>query len=385
VPARIVAVAGEVSGDHQGGGLIAALRRARPELHVSAVGGPAMAAAGADVLIDSTRWGVIGYAEAYARLPVFAVRFWRVARLIERLRPELLLLVDFPGMNRELVARFSGRLPIAYFFPPQTYGRRGASASRMARAAVRLLAVFPFEAEAYRRAGADVVYVGHPAVDEAAAAAPREASRAEWGIRDAPLIGVLPGSRAQEVRALLPAMLAGVRDLARSQPIRCVLPLAAPHLGPAAAAAAEAAGVDVLVVVGRALDVMAASDAVVVASGTAPLEAACLGTPMVIVYRVSATTEWIARRFVLAPGMERIGFSIPNIVLGRRAIPEVLQREVTGPHIRDELSRLLRDGGRRQRADLAEVRERLGPGGALARAAGEVIRLLDTQAAPTIR
>jgi len=353
---------------------------------VWAVGGPAMASAGADVLIDSTRWGVIGYVEAYVRLPLFAMRFWRLVRLIEQLRPDLLVLIDFPGMNRELVRRFSGRLPIAYFFPPQTYGRRGTSAARMARAAVRLLAVFPFEAEAYRRAGADVVYVGHPAVDEAgAASASRDALRAEWNAPgDATVLGLLPGSRAREVRTLLPPMLDAARDLARERRIYCVLPLAAPHLRPLATSAIVRAGVAVRVVDGRALDVMAAADAIVVASGTAPVQAACVGVPMVVVYSVSPMTEWIARRFVLTPEAGRAGFSTPSIVLGRPVVPELLQHAVTGPRIRDELSRILHGGGARQRVDLAEVRHRLGPPGVLDRAAAEVIRLLDRRAAPTI-
>ena len=134
-----------------------ALGRQRPDLALLGVGGAEMAAAGVDVLVDSTRWGVIGYIETYIRLPIFAARFWALTRLIDRLRPDLLLLIDFPGMNRELVRHYSGRIPMVYFFPPHTYGRRGRSAARMAQAAVRLLAVLPFEAEAYRRAGADVV------------------------------------------------------------------------------------------------------------------------------------------------------------------------------------------------------------------------------------
>jgi len=345
-----------------------------------------MAASGADVLVDSTRWGVIGYAEAYIRLPVFAARFWRLVRLVERLRPDLLVLIDFPGMNRELVARFSGRLPIVYFFPPQTYGRRGRSAVRMAGAAVRLLAVFPFEAEAYRRAGADVLYVGHPAVDAAdRAARARDALRAEWDAGDGVLLGLLPGSRAQEIKSLLPPMLDAARSLAERQRIRCVLPLASPHLRPAVASAVARSRAAVRVVDGRALDVMAAADAIAVASGTAPVEAACVGVPMVVVYRVSRLTEWIARRFVLTPDVGRAGFSVPSIVLGRPFVPELLQQAVTGPRLRDELARLLGGGGAAMRADLAEVRRRLGPPGVMDRVAAEVLGALDRRVVPTIR
>ncbi len=170
---------------------------------IAGTGGGEMVTAGVDVLIESLEWGVIGYVEAYARLTIFALRFWTLVRLVRRYHPDLLILVDFPGMNRELVRHFSGRVPMVYFVPPQTAFRRGASAMRMARAAVRLLAVLPFEAEAYRRAGADVAFIGHPAVDVVRAPArSSEQLRAEWGITRGLVVGLLPGSRLQEIRRL---------------------------------------------------------------------------------------------------------------------------------------------------------------------------------------
>jgi lipid-A-disaccharide synthase len=385
----VFVVAGEVSGDHQAARLIEMLRQARPDIEIVGAGGGRMAAAGAHVLIDTTAWGLIGYAEAYIRLPVFGLRYLRLVRLIERTRPDLLVLVDFPGMNRELVRRFSGRCPIVYYVPPQTYGRRGRSASRMARAAVRLLAVLPFEADAYRRAGADVVYVGHPAVGEQA---PR--TNGGGGIPSAhraraddsgPLVALLPGSRVQEIRALLPPILDAARDLAARCGARFVLPLAARHLEADVTAAIAASGVPVHVADGRAAATLAAADAAIVASGTAAVEAACAGVPMVIVYRLSALTAWIARRFVVTTELDRCGFSIPNIVLGRRAVPELVQREVSGPRIAREVEALLRpESAARARADLAEVCRRLGPPGAVARAAGEVLAVLDSRAKATI-
>jgi lipid-A-disaccharide synthase len=385
---RVFVVAGEVSGDHQAARLIGALRRARPDLDITGAGGGRMAAAGARVLVDSTAWGLIGYAEAYIRLPLFALRYFRLVRLIERERPDLLLLVDFPGMNRELARRFSGRLPIVYYVPPQTYARRGRSAARMARAAVRLLAVLPFEAEAYRRAGADAIYVGHPAVDEAAArpveaagraAAPAEAEGA------GPLVALLPGSRAQEIRALLPPMLDAARELAARRGARFVLPLASPHLEAGVTAAIASSGVPVRIADGRAVETLAAADVAVLASGTAAVEAACAGVPMVVVYRVSPLTAWIARRFVITADLDRSGFSIPNIVLGRRAIPELLQDAVRGPRIAREVEGLLEPAAAaRTRADLAEVCRRLGPAGAVERAAAEVLAALDSGVKATI-
>ena len=335
-------------------------------------GGSRMAAAGATILVDSSAWGVIGYAEAYVRLPVFALRYLRLVRLIERARPDLLLLVDFPGMNRELVRRFSGRRRMIYFVPPQTYARRGRSAARMARAVVRLLTVLPFEADAYRRAGADVVHVGHPAVDEVTPV------NTPVGGRDGPLVALLPGSRRQEIRTLLPPMLDAARRLAAGRRARFVLPLASPHLEAGVTAAVASSGVPVHVADGCAVETMAGADVAVLASGTAAVEAACARVPMVVVYRVSPLTAWIARRFVINEDLERTGFSVPNIVLGRRAVPELLQDHVTGPLIAREVEALLDPAAAaRVREDLAEVRRRLGPPGAVERASAEVLGALD--------
>lgn len=385
---HLFVVAGEVSGDHQGQLIATALRRLRPDLRISGVGGAEMASAGVNILRETVRWGVIGYVETYVRLPVFALRFWTLVRLIERACPDLLLLIDFPGMNRELAGRFASRIPTVYYFPPQTYGRRGHSASRMARHPVRLLAVLPFEAQAYERAGADVRFVGHPAVDTTAMSpASRGTLRAEWGIAAGPAVGLLPGSRTQEVRSLLPPMLDAARRLHAARGAAFLLPVAAHHLRPAIEAAVASSGVPVRLVNGRALDVMAGSDVVVAASGTALVEAACLGVPVVAVYRLSRLTEWIARRFVVPSDLGRVGFSIPNIVMGRRVVPELLQEDVTGPRISTEVDRLLTDqaAAAAMREDLGEVRRRLGPPGVLERAAGEVLRMLDSRTAGTLR
>jgi lipid-A-disaccharide synthase len=385
---RIVIIAGEISGDHQGAHLARTLRRVRPDLAISGVGGPQMRGAGVDLLVDSVRWGVIGYAETYVRLPLFAIRFWRLVRIIERTRPDLLVLVDFPGMNRELVRHFSGRLPMVYLCPPQTYGRRGRSAARMARAAVRLLAVLPFEAEAYARAGADVTFVGHPAVDTVAEAPASAASlRAEWGVRSGPVVGLLPGSRTQEVGSLLPPMLDAAERLHAAHGGEFLLPVAGSHLAPHVERAVGRAAIPIRLIDGRAFDVMKAADAVVVASGTATVEAACVGVPMVVVYRVSWLTEWIIRRFVITPDPVREGYSLPSIIVGRPIVPELLQDDVNGARIFAEVERLLVDPILRERvgAALAEVRRRLGPPGVMERAAGEVLRVLDSRSEVTVR
>jgi lipid-A-disaccharide synthase len=250
----------------------------------------------------------------------------------------------------------------------------------MAADRIRLLAVLPFEADVYRQAGADVIYVGHPAVDAAAGtAAPVRALREEWGIATGPVVGLLPGSRVQEIRSLLPPMLAAARDLRRTRGVNFVMPVASGGLLPAAQRIIAAEGVPVRVLTGRAVDAMRAADVVVVKAGTAPVEAACVGVPMVVVYRLGRLTEWIARRFVFDHSAYRGGFSVPNIVLRRRAVPELFNESVSGPRISAEVGRLLSDPEtrRRMRADLEEVKRRLGPPGVADRAAQEALRVLD--------
>lgn len=276
---------------------------------------------------------------------------------------------------------------MVYFIPPQTIFRRGASAARMAKAAVRLLAVLPFEAETYRRAGANVAFIGHPAVDAVRAPGPSaQQLRAEWGIAGGVVAGLLPGSRLQEIRRLLPPMLDAAGEMRASRSVSWVLPVASPFLQSPVERAVSRSRAAVRVIRGRALDVMRAADVVVLASGTASVEAACAGVPMVVVYRLSRFTDWIARRFVVTPEFYRIGFSIPNIVLERRAVPDLLNEEASGARIRAEVERLLDDAAARtrMREDLAEVERRLGPPGVMERAADETLRMLDSHGQVTL-
>jgi lipid-A-disaccharide synthase len=380
-------VAGEVSGDHQGALLAAALRRRRPDLAIAAAGGAELASAGVDVLLGTAGWGVIGYWETYLRLPVFIARYWTLLRLIDRYRPDLLVLVDFPGMNREVAHHFARRMPVAYFFPPQTYARRGRTAARMAADPIRLLTVLPFEAEAYDHAGADVVYVGHPAVDAVAGTTGSiQTLREEWGITSRAVIGLLPGSRRQEIQGLLPPMLAAARQLSAARAVEFLLPVASGMLSSGVRRMVAGSGVPVHMIEGRAIDVIRASDVIVVKAGTAPVEAACAGIPMVVVYRLAGITEWIVRRFVLDRGVYGVGFSIPNIILGRRTVPELYNESVNGSQISAEVERLLSDPAARARmcADLEEVKGRLGPPGVLDRAAQEALGLLDRNRGLTI-
>jgi len=363
-------LAGETSGDVHAAHLARALRAQFPGLELVGVGGPRMAEAGVQVLVDSSGWGVVGYAESYVRVPVFVLRFRRVLGLLRRLRPQALVLVDFPGFNVFVARAASSWVPTVYYFPPMAHGRKGRRAQVLAGLPVRVLVTLPFEYEAYKAAGADVAFVGHPAVDLTRPTRPREALWADLGLRPGvPLVALLPGSRTQEVRALLPVQVAAWQLLRRrGSPVQAAVAVASERLRPLVGAVLQHAGVQLPAPTGCTHDLLAYADAAVVASGTATLEAAVLGTPMVVVYRVSRPTEWIARCVATVPWV-----SLPNLLAGRQVVPELLQGLCRPDLVAEELEGLL-DPGRRQQvqAALQEVVATLGPPGAVERAAREV-------------
>ncbi|MGH2454139.1 MAG: lipid-A-disaccharide synthase [bacterium] len=369
-------VAGEVSGDIYGADLAAALRRRRPDLNLVGVGGPRMEAAGVRHLLDSEAWGVIGWMEALPQVPVFLRRLGVVMSAIEATNPAGVVLIDFPGFNLPLARRLGRRRPVAYFMPPMVSTRRGDRAGAVARLGLRLLAAFPFEADAYRRAGADVVFIGHPALDRVRPSAGPGEVRARLGFPlDAPVVALLPGSRRGELRRHLPVMVEALSRLRHDHPqLRAVLPVAAPAFRDMVEREVAALAAPVALLEGgsqEAYDALSAADFAAVASGTATLEAMCLGLPMVVIYRLSRLTWWYATRFVAAVSTA----ALPSLLAGRRVVPELLQDALTSQALAATLSTWLGDGRARaaMAAELLALRARLGEGGAVDRAAGEIL------------
>jgi len=372
---RVFLLAGEASGDVQAAHLAEALGRLLPEVELVGAGGPRMAEAGVRLVLDTSDWGVVGYVEAYVRIPVFALRFRRVLGLLRELRPDVLVLVDFPGFNVRVAKAACRSVPTVYYFPPMTYGRKGQRARVLAGLPVKVLATFPFEYEAYRAAGADVVFVGHPAADLVGPTVPRDRLWEQLGLQPGvPLLALLPGSRLQEVRSLLPVQLAAYRLLrARGLAVQAAVAVASERLGPVVREILWRCGVEVPAPVGRTHDLLAHAQAAAVASGTATLEAAVLGAPAVVVYRVSRPTEWIARRVATVPWV-----SLPNLLAGRPVLRELLQGDCRPEPLADALQELLSDPARAEevRRQLRTVAQALGPPGATDRAAQEVARVL---------
>src|SRR6266498_3027518 len=298
----IMLSAGEASGDLHGATLCRALREVAPDVRLVGMGGARMAEAGMEIMADPTGHAVVGMSEAVGQIPRLYRAYRALVRRIYEERPRALVLIDFPEFNLRLArqARRAG-VPVVYFIPPQLWAWRRGRIRQMARRVTKVLAVLPFEEKLYRDAGVPVDFVGHPLLDVLPLDLARDEARRSLGLDPSEaVVGLLPGSRREEVTRLLPPMLAAARRLASAGAARRFVLGLAPTVDRAAVEQllpqAEAAGAPrVEVVEGRTYEVMAGADVVLIASGTATLEAALLGVPMVVCYRVSRVTESVAR------------------------------------------------------------------------------------------
>lgn len=361
-------VAGEASGDLHGAQLARALSALAPGVWLTGMGGIRMAEAGVRLVEDLTGLAVVGGSEAVGRLPRLYRAYRTLARAMAETRPRGLVLIDFPEFNL-LLARVAKRLgiPVIYFVPPQVWAWRRGRVRRIARLVTKVLAVFPFEVPLYRSAGVPVEFVGHPLLDSLPRALDRAEARRRMALPDgSTLVGLLPGSRREEVERLLgPMTEAAARIQAAWPDVRFALALA-PTVKPEAVAAVAACPAKIDVLSGRTHEIMAAADLLLIASGTATLEAACLGTPMVVCYRVSRLSELIGRLLIRVPWI-----SLANILANRAVVPELLQDEATGERLAEEALSLLREPGRlaAQREAFCGIRGELGEPGVGERAA----------------
>jgi lipid-A-disaccharide synthase len=365
--------AGEVSGDQHAAALLTELRRLRPDLSAWGVGGPRLAAAGQRQIAGIEELSLVGITEVVPRLGSILALLRRLGRDLERRRPAIVLLVDAPDFNLRLArAAHALGLHVVYFITPQVWAWRRGRLRGIRRTVDLALCILPFEQAFFTAAGVRAEYVGHPLVDLVRPSAPAAQLRAALGLDPArPVIALLPGSRRSEVRALLPSLTGAAALLARRTPRpQFVVPAASPALCPLLAPlSGEPAAARI--VEGRAWDCLAAADAAVVASGTATLETALIGTPFVTVYRLSTLSHAIAKNLAHVRWA-----SLPNLLLGEPAVLELIQNKCRPETIAAEIERFLDDPAAavRLRDKCGKVRALLGPGGAAARAATAVAR-----------
>jgi len=373
---RIVLVAGEASGDLHGAALVEALRPRAPQLTFSGMGGLRMRRAGVHILADAGETAVVGVSELWEKRRALRAALRTLRGHLAEVRPALLICIDFPDFNL-LLARTARRLgiPVCYFISPQVWAWRRGRVRTIRRLVRKMLVLFPFEESLYRAAGVDVTFVGHPLLDALATVPPRERCRERLGVADGvKILGLLPGSRAAEIRRHLPLLLdAAARIRAEKPDVTVVLGLSDTADRSAVDAVVAQAQVPVQVVQGRTPEVMRAADFLLAVSGTVTLEAAVLGTPMLITYRVGRLSYWVGRMLIRVPFI-----GLPNLVAGKAIVPELLQQDATAGRLAATALEILQSPDRhaRMRAALAEVRRRLGEPGAVERAAREVLTLL---------
>jgi len=373
---HIAIVAGEASGDLHGAGLVEALRRRAPQLGFSGMGGVRMRTAGVRLLADAGETAVVGVSELWEKRRALRTALRALRAHLAEARPDLLICIDFPDFNL-LLARTARRfgIPVCYFISPQVWAWRRGRVRTIRRLVRKMLVLFPFEESLYRAAGVDVTFVGHPLLDALAAVPSRERCRERLGIADGvKVLGLLPGSRAAELRRHLPLLLdAAGKVRAEESGVVVLLGLSETAERAAAEAAVAKAGVPTQVIQSRTHEVIRAADFLLAVSGTVTLEAAILETPMLITYRLGTLSSWLARCLI------RVAFvGLPNLVADAAIVPELLQHDATPEKLAATALDVLRSPARQDgmRAALADVRKRLGQPGAFERAAREVLTLL---------
>lgn len=359
---KLYLVAGEASGDNHGAALMQSLRRLRPDLALLGRGGPRMKAMTRDRFNDwSDEAGVIGLWEVVKHYPYFRREFAKTLDEIAISEPDAVVLIDYPGFNLRLARALRARSlggKIIYYISPQVWAWNRSRIPRMARSLDLMLCIFPFEAELYEQSGLRTIFVGHPMIENL------EAKRTNPP-RDPNLIGLFPGSRAREVRKLMPILIAVMRELHAQRPeLRFEIAAASALLGERIKRdlqpCADSLG-GVAVVVGATAETMQRSVAGVVASGTATLEAAFFRLPFVLIYKV-ATMTYLAGRMLIE--VKHLG--MPNVLANREIVPEFIQGNAQPSAIASEVLKLVDDRARREQmlADFEEVIAKLGKGGA---------------------
>ena len=376
----VLMVAGEASADLHGSNLVKAMKRLDPDIVFWGIGGEKMDRAGVRILISASHMAVVGMTEVLNKLPVIARASRKLKSILKKNRPDLLILLDYPGFNIH-IARTAKRfqVPVLYYISPQVWAWRSGRVKKMSRRIDRMAVILPFEEEFYSRRGMRVDYVGHPLMDASGIGKQKEKcgkihSYPFTSDFRYPVIGLLPGSRNEEIKNLFPDMLRSVEIMKRRYPeMHCLLPLA-PTIEPEFIQSFienPAAGIDIIR--GDIQRVLSLCDVVLVASGTATLDAAIAEVPMVIVYRVSRVSYWIGKRVIKVPYI-----GLVNLVAGEKVVPELIQQEVTPQRIASEALAILENADIREqmKKNLGLVKERLGGRGASGKTAEIALEMM---------
>jgi lipid-A-disaccharide synthase len=370
---------GEPSGDLYAGALAKELLRKDPATVITGFGGDRLQAAGASLTGNFAGLSVTGLLEVARVVPRTYATYRRLVNEAAAIRPDVFVAIDFPDFNFTLAkaVRKLG-VPVVYYISPQLWAWRRGRMKTMRRIADRVLVIFPFEQQIYEAAGVPVEWVGHPLLDVADTPEPRQTFLADLGLdHDRPVVGLLPGSRRNEVRAILPDLVRAAALIRARVPAAQFVVARAPHLGDAAfeplvASDSGGSAPAFTVIQGRTDDVLAAADVALVASGTATVQAAFHECPMVVVYRLSGLTYRLGKPFIHVDT-----YAMANLIAGSRVVPELIQDAFTPEAVAGEALRVLTDPAYAAavRGALRSVKAKLGQPGASARAAEAVLEV----------
>lgn len=371
---KVLVSAGEESGDRYAAELVEALQRRWERAEFFGCAGPRLRAAGVRPVVDAKRLAVVGLVEVVRHLPEIRREFHKIVAAAERERPDLVILTDSPDFHLRVAKKLAPLgAPVIQLVAPQVWAWRGWRVRQMRRVLAHVLCIFPFEEAFFRQRGVPATYIGHPLAGRVRPALSRkEFFRKHRLPAERPLIAVLPGSRRGEAARHLPVLLEAARQLNGWRAMSFLL--AASRSTGEAFFAGRLAGSGIQVVEGETAEALAHADAALVASGTATIEAALAGTPMVTFYRVHAATWILGKWFVDVPF-----FSMVNLIAGRKIVPELIQSDCTAERLAHEVRLLLEDPGRQEkmRSELAEVGRRLaGDEHAMERAANIIEQVL---------
>jgi lipid-A-disaccharide synthase len=365
----VMIIAGEASGDMHGAGLVREMLKIDPTLNFYGIGGNRLRDAGVKLFACVAEMAVVGLTEVFSKLGKFIKVMNLMKQSLDEVRPDLVILIDYAGFNLRVARAAHKRgIKVFYYISPQVWASRPGRIRKIKKYVNKMAVILPFEVDTYGRKGFAVEYVGHPLLDSVKANYSKAESRKKFSLpQDKTIIGLLPGSRISEVEKLLPEMLQAAVSLAQKFPdIQFVLPLAETLQEEIVSGAISLSGVNIKVISGDTYDVISCTDLAIVASGTATLETALLGVPMIIIYKISPLTYFIGKMIVT---VKNIG--IVNIIAGKTIVPELIQDEAAGVNIAAEALAILTNDERKKEiiSQLAEIRAKLGKPGAAIRAA----------------
>jgi lipid-A-disaccharide synthase len=361
----VMIVAGEASGDMHGASLVREMLKIDPSLNFYGMGGNKMQEAGVKLIVNAAKTAVVGLTEVISKLGTLFRTIRQMRKSLDKMKPELVILIDYPDFNLNFVAPAAKKRNIKtfYYISPQVWAWRKSRIHKIKRLVNKMAVILPFEVDTYAAKGFAVDYVGHPLLDLVKPAYAKQESQKIFNLDvSKTTIGLLPGSRNSEVVKLLPEMLRAAEILAQKiQTVQFVLPLADTLEKKTVDDIVSRFTVKVKVISGQTYDVVSCCDLAIVASGTATLETALLNVPMVIIYKIAPFSYFVGKLIV---DVQNIGLA--NIIAGKTVVPELIQEDANGNRIASEAMAILSDEERKQEIikELSAIRSKLGDPGA---------------------